>query len=61
MFYKSYTLGSIYTSWRKTNESLMDPNREPTIANLGDLNPFWVPDCSALKLWLNVCIKCFSS
>ena len=42
MSYKSYALGSTYTNWGTANESPMDPNGEPRMANLGDLNPFWV-------------------
>ena len=33
MFYKSYTLGSMYTNWGKANESSTNPNGEPTLAN----------------------------
>ena len=68
MLYKSYTLGLHIPNGVSQLESLKDPRKpyrsqkEPIMANLGDLNPFgWALDCFELKIWLNVCIKAFIS
>ena len=48
MYYESSTLGLYITVRGKPTraqwppENRMDPNREPIMAKLGDLNPFWV-------------------
>ena len=62
MPYKSYILGSTYTSWGKANKNPMDPNREPMVANWVTETPLELaPNCFAMKLWLNLCVKSFSS
>ena len=61
MFYESYTQGLYISVGRKPMRAQknpgnpIDPNKEPIIANLGDLNPFWV--CTRL-LCIETLVEC---